>query len=123
MTAILFIGLTLLLGIGGAVMFALLSTPDTETEEKLQPFAVLPVPDGNPGTEAFLRHYASQVAWMDTQVLRCVLLVYLPEHTDACTLCQDMAREYEVYTAVSLTEMQVQLTEECHRCQLSPNDC
>lgn len=110
MTAILFIGLTLLLGIGGAVIFALLSTPDTDVVEKIQPFAVLPVPDSTPDTEAFLRHYASQIAWMDTQILRCVLLVYHPEHTEACTLCQDMEREYDVYTAVSLSEMQALLT-------------
>lgn len=99
----------LLAALGAAVFCVLLKAPEEHGNEALCPFAVLPVTDAAPSTRAFLERYASQIAWMDESVLRCVLLVYLPEETNAQALCSDMAREYDFFTAVSLPEAQALL--------------
>ncbi len=99
------VGVSLLLIVCAALVIALLSGKPETPEERLLPVAVLPVPDGKPSTRAFLEHLASQVAWMDTNVLRCVLLVY-PEHApDIQALCEEMEREYAFYTAISLPDV------------------
>ena len=100
------VGGILLTAVGGVLVYVLLCIPEQTQEEVLQPFAILPVPDGSPSTKVLLHHYASQIAWMDEVVLRCVLLVYLPEDRETAELCQDMAREYAFYTAMTLEEAQ-----------------
>ena len=74
-------------------------------KSKLIPFAVLPVPDGSPAARAFLERYAGQIAWMDSEILRCVFLVYPDDSPDAEILCTDMHRQYDFFSPVSLTEM------------------
>ena len=102
MNGILLVGVLLLVGAGCMVLLALYC-----------PFAVLPVRDGSPCTEALLRQYAAQVAWMDAEVLRCVLLVYPPEDADAAALCREMVREYAVFAAASLPEALAMMKEKC----------
>lgn len=115
MDRLILIGVPMLLAVAGVIAFALLCVPDPPQEERLCPFAVLPVPEASPTVQALLRHYASQVVWIDAQVLRCVLLVYPPENPDAEALCKDMAREYEVYTALPLPEAAALMAEKCRQ--------
>ena len=104
MNALSVVGGIIILILAGVILILLLSVPDREQKETLIPFAILPVPDAMPSTQAFLRHLASQLVWMDAEVLRCVILVYPPENKKIQGLCQDMAREYSIYSAQSLTE-------------------
>lgn len=104
-------GLFLIVGIllaafCGLLLCAILHRAEPEDTGVLHPFAILPVPDGKPSTRAFLHRYASQIAWMDESILRCVLLVYSPEDMETKTLCSEMAREYSFYTAMSLPDAQ-----------------
>ncbi len=110
MSGIALIGCILLLCIGIAVLITLLSTPDCEHMENPEAFAVLPVPEDTPHVRAFLEFYASQIAWMDASVLRCVILVYNPQ-TQA--LCEDLARDYACYQAMPLEEVQSRLAVQC----------
>lgn len=110
MSGFTFVCTAMLLGIGGAILIALLSTEGSEDVEKAEAFAVLPVPENTPSARAFLEHYASQIAWMDAKVLRCVILVSIPE-THA--LCEELARDYECYTAMTLGEVQALLAKQC----------
>ena len=105
MNALSVTGVIVILIITGVVLILLLSVPDEDRKETLIPFAILPVPDATPSTQAFLRHLASQLVWMDAEVLRCVILVYPPEDEGIKELCQDMSREYSIYSAKSLTEI------------------
>ena len=113
MNGILLVGVLLLVGAGCMVLLALYRPEEAVQEERLCPFAVLPVRDGSPCTEALLRQYAAQVAWMDAEVLRCVLLVYPPEDADAAELCREMVREYAVFAAASLPEALAMMEEKC----------
>lgn len=110
MSGLAFVCTVMLLGIGGAILIALLSTEGDEDVEKAEAFAVLPVPEDTPSVKAFLEHYASQIAWMDAKILRCVVLVSIPE-THA--LCEELARDYECYTVMSLGEVQAFLARQC----------
>ena len=103
---LLLIGGTLLIAVGAAALFALCSPSHGRAEETLRVIALLPVPDASPSTKAFLEHYASQVAWMDSAVLRCVLLVYPEQPEEIRALCEDMSREYEFFIAVSVSGAQ-----------------
>ena len=105
MNAFSVLGGIMILILAGVILIILLSEPDEERKETLVPFAVLPVPDDTPSTQAFLRHLASQLVWMDAEVLRCVILVYPPENIGIQELCQDMAREYSIYSVRSLAEV------------------
>lgn len=106
MYGLFLVGGILLAALGGALLYALFSVTEQGQTEMLHPFAILPVPDDSPSTKAFLHRYASQIAWMDESILRCVLLVYLPEEAGTGELCAEMAREYDFYTAMSLPEAQ-----------------
>ena len=99
------VGTVLLLIVCAALVIALLSGKPETPEERLLPVAVLPVPDGKPSTRAFLEHLASQVAWMDSNVLRCVLLIYPEQSPEIRALCEEMEREYAFYTAMSLPDV------------------
>lgn len=112
MAGMVLIGVVMLLGIGGAVAIALLSGASEQTPEHTQAFAVLPVPEDTPSARAFLEHYTSQVAWMDTSVLRCVILVSNP---DSQTLCEELAREYACYQTMTLPQMQGFLASQCRK--------
>lgn len=105
MDALSVAGAVIILILSGVILVILLSVPDRERKEKLIPFAILPIPDAKPSTQAFLRHLASQLVWMDAEVLRCVMLVYPEGDEGIKELCHEMAREYSVYNAQSLTEM------------------
>ena len=78
------------------------SLPDDET--KLLPFAVLPVSESSPAVKAFLEFYASQIAWMDSEILYTVLLVYPEDNPEIQKLCQEISRQYDFFTPVSLPE-------------------
>ena len=110
MAGMVLIGAVMLLGIGGAVTFALLSTPAREDVENPAAFAVLPVPESSPSARAFLEYYASQVSWMDAQVLQCVILIGTQE---SYPLCEEFAREYACFAAMTLAEAQAYLAQQC----------
>ena len=112
MNGLLLMGGLVLAGIGLAILLGL-HRPEVPPQHRLCPFAVLLVRDAAPGTEALLRQYAAQVAWMDAEVLRCVLLVYLPEDADAEQLCREMVQEYAVFAAAPLPEVQTMLEAQC----------
>ena len=120
MEELLLIGVMVLAVLGGIAVLVLYRQPDVSDPAVLCPFAVLPVTDGLPRTEALLRHYAAQVAWMDAEVLRCVLLIYPPEDAEAAALCRYMEREYVVFRAASLIEAQALMAEKC-RCRPAPS--
>ena len=96
----------LLLIAGCLTAFAFVNPSVSGGEPKLLPFAVLPVPDGLPETKAFLEFYASQIAWMDSEILTTVLLIYPEQELQAEQLCTEMSRQYDFFTAVSLPEAQ-----------------
>ncbi len=113
MDGLLLAGLLLLVGIGLTVLLAFGRRTETPQDHRLCPFAVLPVQDASPGTEALLRQYAAQVAWMDAEVLRCVLLVYPPEDAQAKALCCAMVQNYAVFAAAPLPDAQAMLEKCC----------
>nr|MDE6729223.1 hypothetical protein [Oscillospiraceae bacterium] len=78
--------------------------PTAENQNLLMPFSVILVPDHLPATKAFLEYYASQIAWMDSSLLRCMILLYPDENPDAELLCRDMSREHEFFTACSVSQ-------------------
>ena len=99
------IGGVLLLAVGGAGAFALLAVPPEDDAPPLRvPFAVLPVPAADPAVRAQLHRIAAQTSWMDAAVLRTVLLVYPDGDVPIRALCEDMARDYAVFSAVSRTD-------------------
>lgn len=96
--------LFLLLTAGSLIAFAFFSKSLPHEQKKLIPFAVLPVPDSSPSSKAFLEFYASQIAWMDSEILYTVLLVY-PEHApDVQNLCEEISRQYDFFTPLSLPQ-------------------
>ena len=98
------IGGILLLAVGGAVAYALLAVPpEDDAPPLLVPFAVLPVPAATPAVRAQLHRIAAQASWTDTALLRTVLLVYPDGDASLRALCEDMARDYEVFTALPRT--------------------
>jgi len=96
----------LLLIAGCLTAFACFARSLPEPEQKLIPFAVLPVPDGTPSTRAFLEFYASQIAWMDSEILTTVLLIYPENQNQAESLCIEISRQYDFFTPVSLSQAQ-----------------
>jgi hypothetical protein len=83
----------------------------TAEPDVLMPFAVLPITDGSASTSAFLARFAGQAAWMDSSVLRSVLLVYQDTDIAAEQLCRNMEQQYDFFTALSLTQAKCLLTE------------
>ena len=110
MEGLALVGIVMLLGIGGAVVIALLSTNGEQDVEHTEAFAILPVPENTPKARAFLEHYASQIMWMDASVLRCVVLVNTPETRG---LCEELAREYGCYQTMTMQEVEALLEERC----------
>ncbi len=110
MNALALILAVLLLGIGGAVLIALFSGDVPEPAEHPDAFAILPVPEDTPSARAHLEHYASQIAWMDAEILRCVILVSNPQSRD---LCEELSRDYECYRTMSSAELQQFLAQRC----------
>lgn len=104
---LLFILFFLLLTAGSLAAFTFFFRSLPETENKLLPFAILPVPDGSPSTKAFLEFYASQISWMDSEILHSVLLVYPEQTPDACMLCEEMSRQYDFFMPVSVSETEM----------------
>lgn len=98
--------ITMLLILGSAVGICLLigirSLEEEDEEERLVPFAVLPIPDGNPDTKAFLERLGGQLSWMDASILQSVVLVY--QTPEGETLCRNMAQQYDFFTCLSRTE-------------------
>ena len=98
--------LFLLLLAGSLTAAAFFSRSLPEPERKLLPFAVLPVPDALPSTKAFLEFYASQIAWMDSEILKTVLLIYPENAPQAEQLCIEISRQYDFFTPVCLSQAQ-----------------
>ena len=115
MEELLLIGVLVIVVLGGIAVLVLYRPPDVSYPAQLCAFAVLPVTDASPRTEAMLRYYAAQTAWMDAEVLRCVLLVYPPEEEETAALCRYMAQEYAAFRAVPLPEAQALLEEKCRQ--------
>ena len=103
MAGMVLVGTVLLLGIGAAAAAVLLTPGEQEEVQTLCAVAFLPVPEDTPSARAFLSYYASQVSWMDAQVLRCVILV---GSAQTMPLCRELARDYPCYAAMTLAEAQ-----------------
>ncbi len=101
---LLYILLFLLLLAGSLAAFAFFAKSLPEKENQFLPFAMLPVSDSSPAARAFLEFYASQIAWMDSEILSVVLLVYPEEEPEIRALCEDMGREYDFFAPVSLSQ-------------------
>ena len=89
---------------GSLAVFSFFVSSLPEAENKLLPFAVLPVSDCSPSVKAFLEFYASQIAWMDSEILYTVLLVYPDDDSGIQKLCEEISRQYDFFTPVSLSE-------------------
>ena len=100
----LFLFLFLILTAGSLAAFAFFSESLPHEAQKLIPFAVLPVPDSSPSSKAFLEFYASQIAWMDSEILYTVLLVYPENAPDVRQLCEEISRQYDFFTPLSLSQ-------------------
>lgn len=110
----------ILLVIGASLLLGLLfARPASQNENKLVPFSVLLINDNLPATRAFLEYYASQIAWMDSEILKCMLLVYPEENTEAKILCEDMSREHEFFTASSVTDLHKMLDRKLKNLEIS----
>ena len=97
--------LIILLAIAAVMIFgAVFRKPTAENQNPLMPFSVILVPDHRPATKAFLEYYASQIAWMDSSLLRCMILLYPDGDPEAEMLCRDMSREHEFFTACSVSQ-------------------
>ncbi|MBQ8928457.1 MAG: hypothetical protein IJ055_09345 [Oscillospiraceae bacterium] len=102
MEALLYIGVPMLIIIGGVILFALCAVPPGETAAHILPYAVLTVREAAPSDKAYLEQYAAQLAWMDASVLHTVLLVYPDEREDVRALCEELRRQYDFFTVCSL---------------------
>ncbi len=109
MDILLLVGLLLLAGIGGFLAFSLLSAQPPADEGVLAPFCVVPVGSASASNKAFLELLAGQIAWMDSSVLRSVVLMYPDADTQAASLCAEMARQYDFFSCMSLTQAQALL--------------
>ncbi len=104
MDMVLIICLLTLLLLGGGLILCLAASMKTPEEPQLVPFAVLPVPDAEPDTKAFLEYYAGQLAWIDSGMLRSVILIYDSPASEA--LCREMSRQYAFFCAMAFPEIQ-----------------
>ena len=116
MTSMIWIGALLLLGIGAAILAALLSVNISEDSGQPAAVAVLPVPEDTPSARAFLEYYASQISWMDARILHCVILVGTEQ---TMPLCRELARDYSCFAAMSLPDVQAFLAEQCAKSEKS----
>ncbi len=98
--------LTGLLCLGGWLFYCLCNTSPASEEPVLVPFALLPVPDALPSTRAFIELHASQIAWMDAQLLRSMILLYEDGNRASEALCREMIRQYPFFSCMSLSEVQ-----------------
>lgn len=107
MDALLLISLFFAAVLGSVLLYALLY-PVGENDENcvLSPFSVLPVPDGEPSTRAFLERLAGQIAWMDSSVMQTLILIHLDSDTEAAALCEDISRQYDFISCMSLSQAQ-----------------
>ncbi|MCR5718472.1 MAG: hypothetical protein K6F80_05505 [Oscillospiraceae bacterium] len=103
MSSTVFIVCLMLAGLGGAVLIVLLTGSNAEEKPHCGAFALLPVTEDSPSERAFLEYYASQIMWMDADILQCVILVCTPESEE---LCQEMTRNYTCYRMMALQEVQ-----------------
>ena len=87
------------------------SKPVPQNENKLVPISILLIDNHLPSTKAFLEYYASQIAWMDSEILTCMLLVYPEQNAGVKMLCEDMSQEHDFFTACSITELHDMLDE------------
>ena len=101
MSSTVFIVCLMLAGLGGAVLIVLLTGSNAEEKPHCGAFALLPVTEDSPSERAFLEYYASQIMWMDADVLRCVILV---ANEESLPLCQELARDHACYTAMTLPQ-------------------
>jgi len=106
MDALLMIGILLLAGIGGFLAFSLLTPRPVRTEGTLVPFSVLPVQNAQPSTRAFIELLAGQIAWMDSSVLQSMVLMYPDGDDGTAAMCQELARQYDFFSCMSLSETQ-----------------
>lgn len=109
MDALLLTGLLILAGIGGFLAFSLLSAQPSAEGAALSPFCIVPVHCGDAATKAFLELLGGQIAWMDSSVLRSAVLMYPDEDAQAASLCEEMARQYDFFSCMSLRQAQALL--------------
>ncbi len=106
MDAVVLLGILLFAAVSGFLAFFVLSPRKIQQPELIAPFAVLPVRNADASTRAFLELFAGQVAWMDSSVLHSVLLMYADEDTETAQMCEEIARQYDFFTCMSLSEAQ-----------------
>ncbi len=102
----LLVGIFMFAAIGGLLLFTLLTTKKAEPPESLVPFCVLPVQNAKAATKAFLELFAGQTAWMDSSVLQCVVLMYRDGDAETAAMCEEIARQYDFFSCMSLSEAQ-----------------
>lgn len=106
MEAVLLLGFLLFAAIGGFLAYVICSPTEVGQPASLVPFTVLPVTDAAPSTKAFLELFAGQVSWMDSSVLQCVVLVHPDGDEDTAQICRELARQYDFFTCMSLSQVQ-----------------
>ncbi len=90
----------------GLLISVFFCRPLPRNENPLTPIAILPVTDASPSTKAFLEFYASQIAWMDSEILHTVLLIYPENSPSVQELCQEISRQYDFFSPVSFPQME-----------------
>ncbi len=81
-----------------------------ETEGKLSPFTILPVPYSDASVRAFLELVAGQLAWMDSSVMQCLLLIHRDDDTETAKLCEEICRQYDFISCMPLSEAKALLS-------------
>ena len=89
---------------GSLAVFCFFVSSLPEDENQLLPFAVLPVSECSPSVKAFLEFYGAQIAWMDSEILYTVLLVWPDDNPEIQNLCEEISRQYDFFTPVSLSQ-------------------
>lgn len=106
METVVLLSVLLLMSVGGLLAYVICSPTQIGQPASLVPFTVLPVTDAAPSTKAFLELFAGQVSWMDSSVLQCVVLVHPDGDENTAELCRELARQYDFFTCMSLTQAQ-----------------
>lgn len=106
METVVLLSVLLLMAVGGLLAYVICSPTQIGQPASLVPFTILPVTDAAPSTKAFLELFAGQVSWMDSSVLQCVMLVHPDGDEETAELCRELARQYDFFTCMSLSQAQ-----------------
>lgn len=95
----------LIAAVGGLLVYAVCCGRSTDgVSPDLAPFSVLPLPDASPDVRAYLELLAGQIAWMDSNVMHSLVLVYGEDDAETAALCDEMRRKYDFIVCMTLPE-------------------